>query len=73
MPPLVDDYEKILVHLANGRASLDELHKGTGLSRHALNGLVLDLRCKGRVALETERVKGQGKVNFYSLKLKGAA
>lgn len=66
---MAEDYEKILIQLANGPRSLDDLHRTTGLSYRDLNKLVLDLRFSGRVAADEVRIKGQGKVKQYSLKL----
>ena len=67
-----DECELVLVELANQPTSLEELAARTKLSYWRVNQIVTELRLKGRVDMLTERLKGRGKVIFYTLRIKAA-
>jgi hypothetical protein len=67
-----DECELVLVELATAPVSLETIGDRLKMPTWRVNDIVCALRLAGKVAMTTERIKGKGKVNLYTLKIKAA-
>lgn len=68
---LADQCEIVLNYLiVNGPSSIEAMNIASKLSYNAINNILCDLRLKGRVTHEVIRIKGKGKTNVYSVRVK---